>query len=287
LRARGSFLTGAEGSSYGWYGLLAAASLVFFAFIGFDVVATTAEETKNPQKALPRGILGSLAIVTVLYVGVTLVLTGMVKYTDLKTGSPLVGDSSATLATAFEAHGITWAEMVINFGGLAGLTTVVMVMMLGQTRVLFAMSRDGLMPRGLAKTGAKGTPVRITVIVGVIVALLAAFFPMGTLEEMVNIGTLFAFVLVCIGVVVLRKTRPDLPRGFRVPLVPFVPILAVLACGWLMLNLSVETWIRFLVWMAIGVAIYFAYGKRKSVLGLRLAAQATPPPEEQLEKVTV
>ncbi|MFD4266183.1 amino acid permease [Rhodococcus sp. NPDC058523] len=282
-----SFLTGAEGSSYGWYGLLAAASLVFFAFIGFDVVATTAEETKNPQKALPRGILGSLAIVTVLYVGVTLVLTGMVKYTDLKTGSPLVGDSSATLATAFEAHGITWAEMVINFGGLAGLTTVVMVMMLGQTRVLFAMSRDGLMPRGLAKTGAKGTPVRITVIVGVIVALLAAFFPMGTLEEMVNIGTLFAFVLVCIGVVVLRKTRPDLPRGFRVPLVPFVPILAVLACGWLMLNLSVETWIRFLVWMAIGVAIYFAYGKRKSVLGLRLAAQATPPPEEQLEKVTV
>ncbi|MFG1780827.1 amino acid permease [Rhodococcus oryzae] len=281
-----SFLTGADGSSYGWYGLLAAASLVFFTFIGFDVVATTAEETKNPQKALPRGILGSLAIVTVLYVAVTLVLTGMVKYTDLKTGSPLVGDSSATLATAFEAHGITWAQWVINFGGLAGLTTVVMVMMLGQTRVLFAMSRDGLMPRGLAKTGTKGTPVRITVVVGVIVALLAAFFPMGTLEEMVNIGTLFAFVLVCIGVVVLRKTRPDLPRGFRVPLVPLVPILAVLACGWLMLNLSVETWIRFLVWMAIGVVVYFAYGKRKSVLGQRLAAQATPPPEEQLEKVT-
>ncbi|GCE40469.1 amino acid permease [Rhodococcus sp. USK10] len=277
-----SFLSGADGSSYGWYGLLAAASLVFFAFIGFDVVATTAEETKDPQKALPRGILGSLAIVTVLYVAVTLVLTGMVKYTDLKTGSPLVGDSSATLATAFEAHGITWAQTAINFGGLAGLTTVVMVMMLGQTRVLFAMSRDGLVPRGLAKTGKKGTPVRITLFVGAVVALLAAFFPMGTLEEMVNIGTLFAFVLVCIGVVILRRTRPDLPRGFRVPLVPLVPILAVLACGWLMLNLSVETWIRFLVWMALGVVVYLAYGRRKSVLGQRLAAQAqAAPPEEE------
>ncbi|MEE2057837.1 amino acid permease [Rhodococcus artemisiae] len=269
-----SALTGADGSSYGWYGLLAAASLVFFAFIGFDVVATTAEETKHPQKALPRGILGSLAIVTVLYVGVTLVLTGMVKYTDLRTGSALVGDGSATLATAFEAHGIGWAQMVINVGGLAGLTTVVMVMMLGQTRVLFAMSRDGLVTRKLARTNHKGVPVRITLIVGGVVAALAAVFPMGVLEEMVNIGTLFAFVLVCVGVMVLRRTRPDLPRGFRVPLMPWVPILAVIACGWLMLNLSVETWIRFAVWMALGVVVYFAYGRRKSVLGQRLAAEA-------------
>ncbi|WP_072845131.1 amino acid permease [Rhodococcus tukisamuensis] len=282
-----SFFTGAGGSTYGWYGLLAAASLVFFAFIGFDVVATTAEETKNPQKALPRGILGSLAIVTVLYVGVTLVLTGMVKYTDLRSGSPLVGDSSATLATAFEAHGITWAQWVINFGGLAGLTTVVMVMMLGQTRVLFAMSRDGLMPRGLAKTGKKGTPVRITLIVGGVVALLAGFFPMGTLEEMVNIGTLFAFVLVCIGVMVLRRTRPDLPRGFRVPLMPVVPIVAVLACLWLMLNLSVETWIRFVVWMALGVAVYFSYGYRKSVLGRRLNAPVEPAPQPERASLPV
>ncbi|MFF0814350.1 amino acid permease [Rhodococcus sp. NPDC003318] len=276
-----SFFTGAEGSTYGWYGLLAAASLVFFAFIGFDVVATTAEETKNPQKSLPRGILGSLAIVTVLYVAVTVVLTGMVKYTDLRTGSPLVGDGSATLATAFEAHGITWAQMAISFGGLAGLTTVVMVMMLGQTRVLFAMSRDGLMPRGLAKTGRRGTPVRITVLVGTVVAVLAALFPMGTLEEMVNIGTLFAFVLVCVGVLVLRRTRPDLPRGFRVPLVPLVPILAVLACGWLMLNLSVETWIRFVTWMVIGVVVYFSYGHRRSVLGRRLAAPVEPAPDPE------
>ncbi|SDD88904.1 amino acid permease [Rhodococcus tukisamuensis] len=261
-----SFLTGAGGSTYGWYGLLAAASLVFFAFIGFDVVATTAEETKNPQKALPRGIIASLLIVTVLYVAVTLVLTGMVKYTDL------AGENS-TLATAFEYHGITWAQWVINLGALAGLTTVVMVMLLGQTRVLFAMSRDGLMPRQLAHTGRKGTPVRITVIVGVVSALLAGFFPMGTLEEMVNIGTLFAFVLVCLGVIVLRRTRPDLPRGFRVPLVPLVPILAVLACLWLMLNLSVETWIRFVVWMAIGVVVYFAYGHRHSMVGRRNRAE--------------
>ncbi|TQF66057.1 amino acid permease [Rhodococcus spelaei] len=262
-----SFLTGAGGSTYGWYGLLAAASLVFFAFIGFDVVATTAEETKNPQKALPRGILGSLAIVTVLYVAVTLVLTGMVKYTTLAT-------ENSTLATAFEYHGITWAQWVINLGALAGLTTVVMVMLLGQTRVLFAMSRDGLMPRQLAHTGRHGTPVRITVIVGLVSAVLAGFFPMGTLEEMVNIGTLFAFVLVCLGVIVLRRTRPDLPRGFRVPWVPLVPVLAVLACGWLMLNLSVETWIRFVVWMAIGIVVYFGYGYRHSLVGKRMR----PPP---------
>ncbi len=187
-----SYVTGAGGSTFGWYGLLAAASLVFFAFIGFDVVATTAEEAKEPQKALPRGILGSLLIVTVLYVAVTLVLTGMVKYTELE------GDTS-NLATAFAFHDITWAKNVISFGALAGLTTVVMVLMLGQTRVLFAMARDGLMPRRLAPTGKHGTPVRITILVGVVVAVLAGVFPIGTLEEMVNIGTLFAFVLVSSG----------------------------------------------------------------------------------------
>ncbi|MDN5758544.1 MAG: amino acid permease, partial [Tomitella sp.] len=270
-----SLLSGADGSTYGWYGLLAAASLVFFAFIGFDVVATTAEETKNPRKSLPRGILSALGIVTVLYVLVTLVLTGMVPFTELRTGSDLVGDGTATLATAFAAHDITWAQTVINVGAVAGLTTVVMVMMMGQTRVLFAMSRDGLMPRGLAKTDKKGTPVRITVVVGAVVAALTAIFPISTLEEMVNIGTLFAFVLVCIGVIVLRRTRPDLQRGFRVPLVPLVPILAVLACGWLMINLAIETWIRFVVWMAIGVVVYFAYSKRRSILGRRLRETAT------------
>ncbi|MFI5778065.1 amino acid permease [Nocardia sp. NPDC051570] len=254
-----SLMTGGGNSTFGWYGLLAAASLVFFAFIGFDVVATTAEETKNPQRNVPRGILGSLVIVTVLYVAVSLVLTGMVPYTDLQSGD-------ATLATAFAVHGVTWAKNIISIGALAGLTTVVMVMYLGQTRVLFAMSRDGLLPRGLAHTGPKGTPVRITAIVGVVCAVLAGFVEFGTLEEMVNIGTLFAFVLVSIGVLILRRTRPDLPRGFRVPLVPLIPILAVLSCAWLMLNLSVETWLRFVIWMVIGLGLYFTYGVRHSVL---------------------
>lgn len=257
-----SFVTGAGGSTFGWYGLLAAASLVFFAFIGFDVVATTAEETRNPQKAVPIGILGSLAIVTVLYVAVSFVLTGMVNYTDL------AGDES-TLATAFALNGMDWAKNLISFGALAGLTTVVMVLMLGQTRVLFAMARDGLMPKRLSHTGSHGTPVRTTVVVTVVVAVLAGLIPLGTLEEMVNIGTLFAFVLVSLGVIVLRRTRPDLERGFRVPLVPVVPILAVIACVWLMVNLSVETWLRFVVWMAIGVVVYFAYGRQHSVLAHR------------------
>ncbi|MFF0529116.1 amino acid permease [Nocardia amikacinitolerans] len=259
-----SFLTGAGNSNFGWYGLLAAASLVFFAFIGFDVVATTAEETKNPQRNVPRGILGSLLIVTVLYVAVSLVLTGMVPYTELS------GDD-ATLATAFALHGADWAKNIISIGALAGLTTVVMVMYLGQTRVLFAMARDGLLPKQLAHTGSKGTPVRLTVIVGVACALLAGFVDFGTLEEMVNIGTLFAFVLVSLGVLVLRRTRPDLPRGFRVPLVPLIPILGVLSCLWLMLNLSVETWLRFIVWMLLGFVVYFAYSRRNSVLGESLA----------------
>lgn len=254
-----AFLTGSGGTSFGWFGLLSAASLVFFAFVGFDVVATTAEETRNPQRDVPRGLFGSLAIVTVLYVAVSLILTGMVSYTQL-------ADGNATLATAFALHGATWVKNIISIGAIAGLSTVVMVMYLGQTRVLFAMARDGLLPKSLAHTGAKGTPVRLTVIVGVVCALLAGFVDFGTLEEMVNIGTLVAFVLVSIGVPILRRTRPDLPRGFRVPLVPFIPILAALACLWLMLNLSIETWLRFVIWMVLGAIVYAAYGRRHSVL---------------------
>ncbi|OBG84545.1 amino acid permease [Mycobacterium sp. E136] len=259
-----SLITGAEGSSYGWYGLLAGASIVFFAFIGFDVVATTAEETKNPQRDVSRGILASLAIVTVLYVAVSVVLTGMVRYTELRAAG-----EKANLATAFSANGIDWAAKVISIGALAGLTTVVIVLVLGQTRVFFAMSRDGLLPRSLAKTGRHGTPVRITLIVGVVVAITASVFPIDKLEEMVNIGTLFAFVLVSAGVIVLRRSRPDLERGFRVPGVPWLPIASIVACVWLMLNLTALTWIRFLIWMAIGVALYFVYGRRHSVLGRR------------------
>ncbi|WP_116112488.1 amino acid permease [Amycolatopsis ruanii] len=270
-----SVIAGGASSSFGPFGLLAAASLVFFAFIGFDIVATTAEETKNPQRSVPRGIFGSLAIVTVLYVAVSLVVVGMVPYTDLATDA---GDGShKTLATAFAANGVNWAANVISVGALAGLTTVVMVLMLGQVRVLYAMSRDGLLPRSLARASDRGTPARATVLVGLLVAVAATFFPANKLEEMVNVGTLFAFVLVSAGVLVLRRTRPDLPRSFRVPWVPVVPILAILACLWLMLNLTVLTWLRFLAWMALGVVIYFVYSRRHSLLGKRQATE-TPLP---------
>lgn len=266
-----SLLTGGSGSHYGWYGVLAGASIVFFAFIGFDIVATTAEETKNPQRDVPRGILSSLAIVTLLYVAVSVVLSGMVSYLELKDAA---ANGHANLATAFAANGVDWAAKVISVGALAGLTTVVIVLVLGQTRVLFAMSRDGLLPRGLAKTGRHGTPVRITLLVGVLVAIAATVFPIGKLEEMVNIGTLFAFVLVSAGVIVLRRTRPDLPRGFRAPFVPLLPIAAIVACLWLMLNLTGLTWIRFLVWMAVGVVVYALYGRRRSVLANRSVVDA-------------
>ena len=267
-----SLLTGAQSSHYGWYGLLAGASIVFFAFIGFDVVATTAEETKNPQRDVARGILASLAIVTLLYVAVSVVLSGMVSYTELASGN---GHAQANLATAFSINGVNWAAKVISVGALAGLTTVVMVLVLGQSRVLFAMSRDGLLPRGLARTGSHGTPVRITVIVAVLIAVAATVFPIGKLEEMVNVGTLFAFVLVSAGVIILRRTRPDLERGFKVPLVPLLPILSILACGWLMLNLSGLTWIRFGLWMVLGIVIYLGYGRRHSVLARREAATSS------------
>ncbi len=270
-----SLLTGGGGSHYGWYGVLAGASIVFFAFIGFDVVATTAEETKNPQRDVARGILASLAIVTVLYVAVSVVLAGMVSYTELRE----MGDGKVNLATAFAINGVDWAATIISVGALAGLTTVVMVLVLGLSRVMFAMSRDGLLPRGLARTNAQDKPVRITVIVAVLIAVAATAFPMSKLEEMVNVGTLFAFVLVSAGVIVLRRTRPDLERGFSAPFVPALPILSIAACLWLMLNLTALTWIRFVVWMALGVAIYALYGRRHSVLGRRQAAEAARTPD--------
>ena len=268
-----SLLTGAHSSHYGWYGVLAGASIVFFAFIGFDIVATMAEETKKPQSDVPRGILASLAIVTVLYVATAIVLSGMVSYTQLKT---VPGHKPANLATAFAANGIDWASKIIAIGALAGLTTVVMVLMLGQCRVLFAMARDGLLPRPLAKTGSRGTPVRITVLVAVVVAATASVFPIAKLEEMVNVGTLFAFVLVSAGVMVLRRTRPDLERGFRAPWVPLLPIASIAACAWLMINLSALTWVRFGVWLVVGTAIYVGYGYWHSVQGRRQAGQPSP-----------
>jgi APA family basic amino acid/polyamine antiporter len=250
-------LTGHEPSNFGILGIFTAAAIVFFAFIGFDVVATAAEETKKPQRDVPRGIIGSLIICTTLYVAVSLVVVGMQKYSDL--------DANAPLAEAFKSVGANWAATIVTIGALAGLTTVVMILMLGQSRVLFAMSRDNLLPRGFAKVHPTfRTPYRITIVVGGVVAILAAFIPLSALAELVNIGTLFAFVVVSIGVIVLRRTRPDLERPFRVPWVPVVPILSVLACFYLMLNLPVETWLRFLVWMLVGFVIYFWYGKRHS-----------------------
>lgn len=265
-----SLLTGAHSSNYGWYGVLAGASIVFFAFIGFDIVATMAEETKRPQHDVPKGILASLGIVTLLYVAVSVVLSGMVSYTQLKT---VPGHGQANLATAFTANGVNWASKVISVGALAGLTTVVMVLMLGQCRVLFAMARDGLLPRGLARTGSRGTPVRTTALVAVVVGTTAAAFPIAKLEEMVNVGTLFAFVLVSAGVIVLRRKRPDLQRGFRAPWVPLLPIASICASIWLMLNLTALTWIRFAVWLVVGTAIYVGYGHRHSVQGRRQAHQ--------------
>jgi APA family basic amino acid/polyamine antiporter len=255
-----SLITGSSGSHYGWYGVLAGASIVFFAFIGFDIVATSAEEARNPQRDVPFGILGALALVTTLYVAVVVVLTGMVRYTVLRQAG-----EQANLATAFAANGIHWAANVISVGALAGLTTVEIVVVLGQTRLWLAMSRDGLIPRWLARTGRRGTPVRITVLAGVVVAVAATVFPIGKLDEMVNIGTLFAFVLVSAGVIQLRRTRPDLPQGFRVPWMPLLPIASMAACAWLMLNLTALTWIRFGVWMAAGVLIYLMYGRTHSV----------------------
>jgi len=257
-----SFLSGAEPAQYGVFGLLAGASLVFFAFIGFDVVATSAEEVKDPQKTMPRGIFLGLGIVTLLYVLVAIVLTGMVSYRDLAaSGEP-------TLATAFRLVGIDWAAQVIAVGALVGLTTVIMVLLLGLARIVFSMSRDGLLPRALSKTSEKRrTPVRVQVLAGVVVALIAGFTEVGVLEEMINIGTLSAFVLVSIGVIVLRRTRPDLERAFKVPFSPVLPILSAVLCVWLMFNLTTLTWARFGVWLLIGVVIYFAYGRRASRVG--------------------
>ncbi|MFF9850294.1 amino acid permease [Streptomyces litmocidini] len=251
---------GYEPTNFGVMGIFTAASVVFFAFIGFDVVATAAEETKLPQRDMPRGILGSLFICTVLYVAVALVVTGMEKYTELSTSAPL--------ADAFKAAGHPWYAGVISFGAAVGLTTVCLILLLGQTRVFFAMSRDGLLPRFFSVTHPRfRTPYRPTILLGVIIAIVAGFTSINELATLVNIGTLFAFVVVAVGVMMLRRTRPDLPRAFRTPWVPVLPILSIAASFWLMLNLPGETWFRFAVWMVIGFFVYFLYGRRHSRLG--------------------
>lgn len=263
-----SFATGAAPAQYGMAGVLAGAALVFFAFVGFDVVATSAEEVKNPNKTLPRGIFAGLALTTLLYIGVSFSLTGMVSYQQL------ADVENPTLATAFAAVGNDGAAAVIAVGSLIGLTTVVMVLLMGLARVVLAISRDGLLPHSLSKVSAqRGTPVRITVICGTLVALVAGFTRVDVLEEMINIGALSAFVMVSLGILVMRRKRPDLKPAFRVPFGPVIPIVSALLCTYLMLNLAVETWLYFAVWLVAGVLIYFMYGRGHSRLNEKEPAE--------------
>ena len=272
-----SFGSGADLSVGGTFGILAGAGTVFFAFIGFDVVATAAEETRDPRRNVPRGIIGGLAVCTTLYILVSLALSGMATPQQLRDATP-DGGASATIITAFQLqpNAPEWATKVIAVGILIGLTTVVMVLLLGLTRVVFAMSRDGLLPRGLSKTSARfGTPARLQVGGAVLVALVTAFTKVDVLGNMVNIGTLSAFVLVSFGVPLLRARRrkalelegkEDTTDAFRVPWSPALPIISGILCIWLMLQLDVETWVRFVVWLVVGFAIYFAYSYRNSQL---------------------
>jgi APA family basic amino acid/polyamine antiporter len=250
----------------GFAGVGAAAAIVFFAYIGFDAVSTAAEEAKNPKRDVPIGIIGSLAVCTILYIAVAAVLTGLVPSSQI--------DIHAPVAEALRLVGFKWGAAVIAIGAVAGITSVLVVMMLGQIRVFFAMSRDQLLGTWLAEVHPRfGTPHRATILTGIAVAILSAFIPIGEAADMTNIGTFFAFVLVCIGVIVLRYTKPDYPRPFRLPFMPVVPILGTMACLALMWQLPQLTWVRFGVWTIIGIVVYLAYGLKHS----RLSAQAVEP----------
>jgi APA family basic amino acid/polyamine antiporter len=246
----------------GLAGVGAAAAIVFFAFIGFDAVSTTAEEAHNPQRDLPIGIIGSLGICTLLYVAVAAVLTGIVPYQQI--------DVHAPVAEALRIAGFPWGALVVAIGAVAGITSVLFVMMMGQIRIFFAMSRDRLIGAWLSRVHPRfGTPHHATLLTGGAVAMLAAFVPIGEAANMTNIGTLFAFILVCTSVLVLRRAKPDHPRPFRVPFMPWIPLAGIVACGILMSFLPARTWIRFGVWTAVGIAIYLLYGIGHS----RLATQ--------------
>ncbi len=256
----------------GFGGVATAAGVIFFAYIGFDAVSTASEESKKPGRDLPIAIIGSLLISTLLYV---LVAWAAVGVAPVKT----LSGSDAPLATALrEGAGIPWAGAVLSAGALIAITSVVLVIMYGQTRIFFAMCRDGLLPRRLASVHPRyNTPYKLTIGFGVFIAILAALVPLDEIVKLVNIGTLFAFVLVNVGVIVLRRTKPDMPRPFRVPLVPVLPIVGILLCGYLIAQLPAETWIRFVVWLAIGLAIYFGYSRKQS----RLTTEHRDEPVEQ------
>jgi APA family basic amino acid/polyamine antiporter len=250
----------ADGQShFGYGGILSGAALIFFAYIGFDAVSTAAEETIRPQRNLPIGIIASLVICTILYIIVSGILTGVVHYDRI--------DIKAPIADALKQIGIGWAEALISVGALAGITTVMLVLYFGLTRVVLAMSRDGLLPQPMARINPKTqTPVRLILGSGVAIALIAGLSPIGKVAQLVNLGTLAAFFLVCASVIVLRKTRPELKRPFRTPLVPLVPLLGMGFCAFLMAGLPAITWKSFFIWSAIGLAIYFAYSRSHSEL---------------------
>ena len=255
----GQALFGIEPSAFGFAGILTAAAVVFFAYTGFEAVANMGEETRKPARDLPLGLLGTLGLCTVLYIGVSFVLTGMVSYTKISEGAPI--------ANAFEQVGLSWAAKLVSIAAICGLTSVILVDILAMGRIGFAMGRDNLLPPAVAKIHPKwGTPYRITAATIVLVAALAGFVPLSALADLVSIGTLFAFIVVSIAVPVLRRTKPDMKRPFRVPFSPVIPILSALACLYLMTNLSVETWVRFLIWMVLGLAVYFFYGRRNARL---------------------
>jgi APA family basic amino acid/polyamine antiporter len=248
-----------EFGQYGWSGILRGASLVFFAYIGFDAVSTAAQESKNPKRDLPIGIIASLVICTGLYIAVSSVLTGLVPYTELGVPHPI--------SVGIRATPYPWLSILVDLGAVLGLGSVMLVMLLGQSRVFYAMSRDGLLPKAFSHIHPRfRTPFATTLATGIVVAIPAALLPISVLGHMVNIGTLLAFVIVCLAVIILRVRRPDLHRPFKAPFFPALPILGILSSFGLMLGLPFETWERLLIWLALGMLIYFAYGRRNSVV---------------------
>lgn len=247
---------------FGMSGVLTGAGVIFFAYIGFDAVSTAAQESLNPEKDVPIGIIASLVICTILYILVAGVLTGVVLYSNLNVAAPI--------ALAVDHMGMNWLSPLIKLGAIAGLTSVMLVLLMGQSRIFYSMANDQLLPSLFARVHSKyQTPHLSTLLVGVVVALLAGFMPIEKLGELVSIGTLFAFVLVCGGVIVLRISHPELPRHFKCPAVPLVPAAGILVCLGLMAGLPVDTWIRLLVWLLLGFLIYFGYGLKHSKLKLR------------------
>jgi APA family basic amino acid/polyamine antiporter len=246
-------------SPHGFDGVVTAASVIFFAYIGFDAISTSGEETKNPSKDLPIAIIGSLAVCTILYILVAVTATGAVP-------ADKISGQDAPLAFVLRTLDFDWGATLISFGALVAITSVVLTILYGQTRITFAMCRDGLLPPAFAKLSPRQTPARITAVFAVLIALVAAFFPLEEIAKLVNIGTLFAFVITNIGVIVLRRTRPDLDRSFKVPFSPVFPLIGAALAIFLMKYLERATWFRFVGWLVLGLIIYFLYGRTHSKL---------------------